>query len=54
MKTRFFLSKTEYYVSFPVFKFNSDLVIGDLNLAAQILFSSTSLKDFEQSMQRMF
>jgi ubiquinone/menaquinone biosynthesis C-methylase UbiE len=54
MKTEFFLSKTEYHASFPVFKFNSDLAIGDLNLAAQILLHSTPRKDFERSMQRMF
>jgi|GEM_PF-1638488 len=52
MKTDFFLAKTEYYAPFPIFKLTSDLVIGDVNLATQVLFSSISHENFERSIKQ--
>lgn len=51
MKIDFFLAKTEYYAPFPMFKLNDDLVMGDMNLAAQILSNSMPHKYFECSVK---
>ena len=51
MKIDFFLAKTEYYAPFPMFKLNDDLVMGDMNLAAQILSNSMPHKYFESSVK---
>lgn len=47
MKSESFLAKTEYYAPLPIFKFNADLTVGDINLATQVLLRSISYKDFE-------
>jgi len=47
-----FLAKTEYYAPFPIFKFNADLTVGDINLATQLLLRSISYKDFETSVRQ--
>ena len=40
MNTKYCLSKAEYYAPFPLVRLNNDWKIGDINLAAQVLFES--------------
>lgn len=47
MNTQNCLSKSEYYAPFALFRLNDDWKVGDINLAAQVLFESIARDCFE-------
>lgn len=47
-----FLKKSEYYAPFPMLKLNTNLIIGDMNLASRNLSKSMEHKVFERSIEQ--
>ena len=52
MNTIYCLSKSEYYAPFPIFKLDAEYVVGDINLACQVLFNSLLDEGFRESIKQ--